>query len=1195
MVILNLEKIPEINKKINFKIFLTDTKQTFINRIAFSLNNQFQINTLPEYIYIPNFGFDKEILEIDDLITISKNYNDINSFTLFYRNTAKWNIKPVELFKIWVNNLSDLKSIDPEYYSFVLKYVNDNVLKLNESEFNELLQNIPNFQEEINDKIKLTMKSILEEEIKPEIKFEKIDGLNFTPFNENKRKISITLSNNFSSLFDFFDISQLNEYVPYICVKQNDNGKIIEYTKISKKFNYFPEMIDDLTNEYQEELLSNIVCYMYNLKEIKKEKSIKLYSPIEILHKKDTFKMELTVFTDQLNLDSIKNRIKNIFTQEVYFSSEENLYIGGLFYLPDIYFDKYILADLCMSDSLFEKFLKIDESLRAYRKKSSVYVYFTDPRYPTDYLTASISQKFMEKSDLKYINPENRNDFKIGKSYVRIKISKAKSLNHIYRFQKIISKLFVKYKEQVEEITDIYREFIPNFGEIPKIEIKQSKIKLKDIVPEQFISNYTRLCSKPPEIIFPENRDQYLKQFPDRQTIIFPNTSEEGKQYEYICTDDIYKFPGVKKNNLENKDKFKYLPCCYPKDQKNRTNYKDYYENIQISKDDQVKNERIILTNKFLNSDNFGILPEYLNNMFISIQPNFDFYRKGVTRTKNSFIECITEIFDPEYKQFSRDDDRIPNFLEKVRQDLVEFQSVAITRQEEYDRSIDQIKQHILDMDRYFDPKKYYRLLEEKYNCNIYLFNETEMIIPYHLQNYLRYHNRYPNSVFIFEHYGSESDNATFPQCEIISGINPKIGGNTQFYTLPYSNHISLSVEKIFIKYNQSYLYNRLSTRIKLPENLNITGQSIDGYGKTRVIYLNYIYQTQTYQISLYTTPLPPLGIKEQEVHILPVEIKIALELFKSLNIPIQHQTVIKDKCIEISGFYNNILYICPVIPSSPLNDIIRSENKQIIFKQQSQLKMFNEKYKHAKHLSQLFLYTFSVYLQELNENARKSEKFGNEIFKNFVDTYIDKIKDWQYTKFNKLISQNNHAYNNNRLIVGGKNPDETLNRLIYFLHVNLERNRDLVLNYYTKDYIYNYYDDITDFVKREDEIIIPGENALKQWYDEKNIKNRMYLQLQPEINIPYFIKSSNQDILENKVYLCNNDNNLQDCMNREYYWNKMKYNPHDISKTKNQNVQLDILRYKNMNNISRLNQGKYKVLGYLKNNKVKYTTLLNL
>ena len=828
-------------------------------------------------------------------------------------------------------------------------------------------------------------------------------------------------------------------------------------------------------------------------------------------------------------------------------------------------------------------------------KKSSVYVYFTDPRYPKDYLTASISQKFMGKSDLKFIHTEHRDDFKIGQSYVRIKISKAKSLSHVYRFQKIISKLFVKYKEQVDEIIDIYREFIPNFGEKPKIQIKESKSKLKDIVPEQFISNYTRLCSKPPEIIFPENREMYLEQFPDRQLIIFPNTIEEGEQHEYICTDDIYKFPGVKKNNLENKNQFKYLPCCYPKDQRNRKNYKDYYENIKTINDDQVKNERIILTNKILNADNFGILPEYLNNMFVSIQHNFDFYRKGVTRSKNSFIECIAEIFDPEYKQFSRDDIKISSFLEKIRKDLVNFQSVAITRQEEYDKNITEIKQNILDMEQYFDPKKYYRLLEEKYNCNIYLFDETKMIIPYHLQNYLRYSSRYSNSVFIFEHYGSESDNAKYPQCEIIIGINPQIGDNTQFYSLPYSNNISLSVEKIFIKYNQSYLYNRLSTRIKLPENLNITEQSIDDCGKTRILYIDYVCHNKTYQLSLYTTPIPPLGIPEKNIETIQIPLQVAINLFNSVNIPIQHQTVVDNKCIEISGFYKNILYICPVFPSEKLIDIITSENRQIIFKQPSQLKNFNEKYKHAKHLSQLFLYTFSEYIQTLNENAKNAERFGNDIFKNFVDTRIDKIKNWNYTKFNKIISQNNHTYNNNRLIIGGKNPDETLNRLIYFLHLNLERNKDIVMNYYTKDYIYNYYNDITDFIKRVDEIIIPGKNALKQWYDEKHIDNRIYLQLQPNLNIPYFLKTSNQDILDNKVYLCNNDTNLKHSMTREYYWNRLKYNPHDISNTKSHNDQLEILKYKNMNNISVLNQGRYKVLGYLKNSKVKYTTLLDL
>ena len=56
----------------------------------------------------------------------------------------------------------------------------------------------------------------------------------------------------------------------------------------------------------------------------------------------------------------------------------------------------------------------------------------------------------------------------------------------------------------------------------------------------------------------------------------------------------------------------------------------------------------------------------------------------------------------------------------------------------------------------------------------------------------------------------------------------------------------------------------------------------------------------------------------------------------------------------------------------------------------------------------------------------------------------------------------------------------------MYFLRLNLERNRELVMKYYTKDYIFNFYDDVTDFVKRRDELIIPGKNALQKWIQEK-------------------------------------------------------------------------------------------------------------
>ena len=52
------------------------------------------------------------------------------------------------------------------------------------------------------------------------------------------------------------------------------------------------------------------------------------------------------------------------------------------------------------------------------------------------------------------------------------------------------------------------------------------------------------------------------------------------------------------------------------------------------------------------------------------------------------------------------------------------------------------------------------------------------MVIPEHVENYLRYYKRYVHSIFIYEHLGSESDNAKFPQCEILTGIDPNIGVN---------------------------------------------------------------------------------------------------------------------------------------------------------------------------------------------------------------------------------------------------------------------------------------------------------------------------------------------------------------------------------------------------------------------------------
>ena len=79
------------------------------------------------------------------------------------------------------------------------------------------------------------------------------------------------------------------------------------------------------------------------------------------------------------------------------------------------------------------------------------------------------------------------------------------------------------------------------------------------------------------------------------------------------------------------------------------------------------------------------------------------------------------------------------------------------------------------------------------------------------------------------------------------------------------------------------------------------------------------------------------------------------------------------------------------------------------------------ENKKEAKHLSQLFLYTFSKYFQELNENIKNADNIHDDVFKNFVESHIETVSNYSYDKFNKLVSQNNHAYSGDKLIVGGK------------------------------------------------------------------------------------------------------------------------------------------------------------------------------
>ena len=130
MVILDLTRI--LNKKINFNIRLIDTKESIIKRLVYGLRKIYPL--LPKYIDIVDFDFDSSELEVVDLFSIARDkYNDLNSFTRFYRDVKDWGIDPNELFKIWViSNMKEINEIDDQFRIMLLKYVNDtNTILLN--------------------------------------------------------------------------------------------------------------------------------------------------------------------------------------------------------------------------------------------------------------------------------------------------------------------------------------------------------------------------------------------------------------------------------------------------------------------------------------------------------------------------------------------------------------------------------------------------------------------------------------------------------------------------------------------------------------------------------------------------------------------------------------------------------------------------------------------------------------------------------------------------------------------------------------------------------------------------------------------------------------------------------------------------------------------------------------------------------
>ena len=1195
-----------INENYQFIVYNLDTQQSAINRLAADME------TLPKYLYFPDgiptiekFYEEDGNIRVEDLFKIitsedaGYDFNEI--FKQLKDKLSQQNLKlDKDVFFPFIAFNKTLEGVSSELQStYILMIQNE----LDETDIFTNKQNIERIwtnrevtKRDITNSINYN-KAFSEKEKNVFLRIENIYiSTPYTPFEIENIDFNFNLEIvRRVTIMEFFNHIQLNVAVPFACI--NNIYKILKDFIPLEEWS-FCEDSAIIFKVLQNSDLSQTQAEFQDFTDAK----------LSIIEEsgsgKEEVKVDMSLKTSRQNLTQDKlierviDTIKGLEEIKVKNISENK--VSGIFYFPNFTLNNYVLSDLIMNDPIFSSMISIDESDKASKKKTSIYIHFRHPKI--GYLTANITPKVSEKGDKDLRGKDIRNTFKIGTNYVRVKISSARNIKSIETFQEMFSKLMVIYRHEYQNIVNIYRLYINDFDTTqPYIPTEQQNLKLKDIAPEVFVNGYPPKCPYQPTII---EDDEVLEAQEEGKIVMrYPQTNNEGFiPRNYICDHKEAKYPGLRNNPLSNKDQVPFLPCCYTKNQEERKGsvFRHYYYGEDLRERIETKQQDLITTNKFVPNDNYGTLPDNITKLFdiFDSQEGYMYVRKGVFDTKSSFLECVMEGMYEETGiiEFIEKNQR-ESRLNKERNDNATLSRAALCRQEMYDFNTDEIISAIRDPEVYMDPKLFTSMLEEIYNCNIYVFNrintpDGQLSIPRHLQAFYKTKRR-SKCVFIYEHLGSTSDHATYPRCELI--VRWRIGGGTESdvsYYFDYNSKVSKGVRSIFNNMNQTYSLNRKIIEIEFPianKDVKLINQFIDSYGKCRMISFKYERQFGT----LLTSPIQPLNIPEiNNLMIVKLDLNTALQFASTIGILISGQSIVRGVVKELHGILGNVVISIPVEDNNPIDGVpILDKGVSYLENDFSVIENYNRYKKLARYITEYIFWLFSKYLQE--DSSRDTSL---NTINNFFKEKVKIVKDFEYGQVDKIFSMNSGVMYRKKLVVKS---EETLKRLVYILRVSLLRFRKKILEYHTHTVIENYYVDVTDFDQHNFQVILQGEKSVEKWINEQNINYKLYNSVQLGLfEVPYFFQN---DLVDKNIYLAQNTDDLQKAIDISRTWLEDKYNPGNNPSLSNELFRFTLYRYVNPKDITLFRvSGKptsldIKILGYKVGVRSLFTVLLQL
>jgi len=1174
----------QINGK-EFEIYDLDTDISIINRIASDLN------TLPKYLYFPDgppvmeqFKTNTNI-NIEDTLVLLKNNTSIISFDSLYEylknkilisNVTSDLIEP---FIVYNPELIQQYSLNPQTFEIYLQGVQKQFDFLNL--IPELrLEDVWNNRIQIRDGLKLGIINNKRDSERQIVYFRRIKDaqeLEYTDFELEKDRNKLIFNLNNITLIEIFNYIKLNENTPF--------ASLNNFYKILKDFIPYEEW--SLTTE---DIILMVSPYIDNVS----NPNISDYLTIIFQETEQNEIIAHFYFNkteNNLGKKELIERIIEIFPRleplEIKSLVSDN--INGVFYFPHHNLNKHVLADLIMNDPLFSTILSVNEGQKATTSKASIYIYFN--HLNTGPITATLTEKVMTKIDPVMKN-KNTILFPKGQKYIRVKIKSSRDQEAVNEFQKIISKLMTLYYEEYPKIVEIYREFIPNFGSSDIEVVPETREEENEIFPPKF----TRTCSAKPTVITSREEEEAALE-EGKDIMIFPRDQDAylTTQRKYVCNYSDKPYPSLISNkDKKSNKKFPLLPCCYgkdPKDKKYKTHFKfrEYYglqeEEIQ---DSLTVQQNLIKTNKFVDFKIFGLLPKNIIKLFssIDIDQQYSYLRTGVFNTKNSFINCVLLALGDETIQRFDTVEEVEVYLNFFRNsaELLSPELAAACKQEMYDYTTEEILTNIKDPNVYFDPKLFIHLLEEKYNCNIFLFSRNnlngEMILPRHIQCYQKTKNNNP-CIFIYEHSGSESNRADYPRCELIVKFNNSDPKDIA-YRFNKDNVIYTKINQVYNSLRESYSLDRLNEENVFPQIG--TFQKIDSYGKVRMLNVEY----EGHILSLMTSPMQPSAIQEtMEESVSKIHVDIAIRFASSVRMLITGQTLIKGVLKEIFGKIGNVRVSIPVEERAPLPTVPEfASSLNYVENDTSIFEIYNRNKKLARYIIEYMIWLYSKFLRNIDTTELIPEQMIT-----FANQYITIDPLFEYGNVPKIFSNTSGIMSDGKLVVKSQ---ETLKRLLYVLRLEAIHNPKRIIGYYERKNIEHFYLDITDFDQYQSQVILEGDDSLKKWSQERKVNYRLYDDILIG-NSPYFFKNK---LVGDDLFLAQNTDTVEKAIAIAQTWYEDGYNPSNTV-TEADLVEFTLFAFGGPNNIKPYSiEGpsfpqNIKILGYTIDDESQFTVLL--